>query len=213
MSNYFNITGYCSNSELSRFGQEINLLPKFKDDKERQFEAFRIGTLFDILETEKHRIDRLNGCIIGTEYTFSDVELKTWERKQNLLYSQSFYKSILNAKPDFQKEIYQDNFTLDGIFRLKFKGKLDLFLPNLVIDLKTTIAESQDSFEWTCNEFGYFRQMILYMALTGATQSLLIGVCKTKDKIYKVTFDRTHPKFKENLNMCKLLIQKYCMYN
>lgn len=213
MSNYFNITGYCSNSELSRFGQELNLLPKFKDDKERQFEDFRIGTLFDILETEKHRIDRLNGLIIGTEYTFSDVELRTWERKQNHLYSQNFYKSILNAKPDFQKEIYCDNFTLDGIFYLPFKGKLDLFLPNLVIDLKTTIAESQDSFEWICHEFGYFRQMIFYMALTGATKSLLIGVCKTKDKIYKVIFDRTHPKFKENLDMCKLLIQKYCLIN
>lgn len=213
MSNYFEIQGYASNSELSKFGQEINLLPKFKDNKERQFENFRIGTLFDILETEKHRIDRLNGVIIGTEYTFSDVELKTFERKQRLLYSQNFYKSILNAKPDFQKEIYYDDFTLDGIFRLKFKGKLDLFLPNMVIDLKTTIAESQDSFEYTCNEFGYFRQMIFYMALTGTTQSLLIGVCKTKDKVYKVSFDRTHPKFKENLNMCKLLIQKYCLIN
>ena len=75
MSNYFKITDYCSNSELSKFGQELNLLPKFKDDAERQFEAFRIGTLFDILETEKHLIDRLNGRIIGTEYTFTDVEL------------------------------------------------------------------------------------------------------------------------------------------
>lgn len=211
MSNYFKITDYASNSSLSRFGQEINLLPKFKDDKEKQFEAFRIGTLFDILETEKHRIDRLNGMIIGTEYTFTDVELRTWERKQKFLYSQNFYKSILNARPDFQKEIYCDDFTLDGIFRLKFKGKLDLFLPNLVIDLKTTVAESQDSFEYTCHEYGYFRQMIFYMALTGGTQSLLIGVCKNKDKVYKVPFDRTHPKFKENLNMCKLLIQKYCL--
>lgn len=213
MSNYFNITDYCSNSELSRFGQELNLLPRFKEDKERQFEAFRIGTLFDILETEPERIDRLNGVIIGTEYTFTDVELKTWERKQRLLYSQNFYKAILNAKHDFQKEIYCDDFTLDGIFRLKFKGKLDLLLPNMVIDLKTTIAKSKDSFEYTCHEYGYFRQMIFYMALTGVTQSLLIGVCKTKDKIFKVPFDRTHPKFKENLNMCKLLIQKYCMIN
>jgi len=213
MSNYFNITDYCSNSELSKFGQELNLLPKFKDDAERQFEAFRIGTLFDILETEKHRIDRLNGCIIGTEYTFSNDELKTWERKQKFLYSQSFYKSILDARPDFQKEVYCDDFTLDGIFRLKFKGKLDLFLPNRVIDLKTTTAESQDSFEYTCHEYGYFRQMIFYMALTGGTQSLLIGVCKTKDKVFKVPFDRTHPKFKENLDMCKLLIQKYCLIN
>lgn len=213
MSNYFEIQGYCSNSELSKFGQELNLLPKFKDNKERQFEAFRIGTLFDILETENHRIDRLNGKIIGTEYTFTDVELRTWERKQNLLYSQNFYKAILNAKPDFQKEVYCDDFTLDGIFRLKFKGKLDLFLPNMVIDLKTTVAESQESFEYTCNEYGYFRQMIFYMVLTGVTQSLLIGVCKTKDKIYKVHFDRTHSKFKENMNMCKLLIQKYCLIN
>lgn len=213
MSNYFNVQGYCSNSQLSQWGQEIGLLPSFKNDEEKQFENFRIGTLFDILETEKHRIDRLNGCIIGTEYTFTDVELRTWERKQRLLYSQNFYKDILNARPDFQKEIYCDNFTLDGVFRLKFKGKLDLFLPNLVIDLKTTGAESQDSFEWICHEFGYFRQMIFYMALTGTTKSLLIGVCKTKDRIYKVTFDRTHPKFKENLNMCKLLIQKYCLIN
>lgn len=213
MSNYFEITGYASNSELSRFGQELNLLPKFKDDKEKQFEAFRIGTLFDILETEPKRIDRLNDRIIGTEYEFTNDELKTFERKQRLLHSQDFYQSILNAKPNFQKEVYCDDFTLDGIFRLKFKGKLDLFLPNMVIDLKTTVAESEDSFEYTCDEYGYFRQMIFYMALTGSTNSLLIGVCKTKDKVYKVPFDRTHQKFKENLNMCKYLIQKYCLIN
>src|SRR5690554_2862907 len=119
---YFNVKGYQSNSGITKFGAEIGLLPSFKSDKEKQFENFRIGTLFDILETEKHLIDRLNGVIIGTEYSFTDSELKLWERKLKHLYNTQKYKLILSAKPDFQKEVYCDNFTLDGVFYTKFKG-------------------------------------------------------------------------------------------
>lgn len=213
MSNYFNIEGYCSNSQITTWGQELGLLPSFESDKVRQFEAFRIGTLFDIMETEPHRIDRLNGVIIGTDYSFTPEELKIWIRKQKHLYSQDFYKRILSFNPDFQKEIYCDNFSLDGVFKVKFKGKLDLYLPDWVIDLKTTVATTQESFEYVCNSFGYFRQMIFYMALTGSTHSKLIGVCKSKDRVFEVNFDSSHKLYEENLNMCKLLLQKWCILN
>lgn len=213
MSNYFKIEGYCSNSQLSKWGQELNLLPSFDTDEKRQFENFRIGTLFDALETEPNKIDRLNNVIIDTDYSFSPKELKTWIRKQKHLHSQNFYKDILNAMPDFQKEIYCDDFSLDGIFKVKFKGKLDLYLPDWVIDLKTTVAETQSSFEYVCNEFGYFRQMIFYMALTNSKNSKLIGVCKTKDRVFEVNFNENHKLYKENLNMCKLLLQKWCIIN
>lgn len=117
MSNYFNIQGYCSTSQLTQWGQENKLLPSFKSDEIKKFEAFRIGTLFDIMETEPHRIDRLNDVIIGTNYSFTPGELKTWIRKQKHLYSQDFYKRILSFNPDFQKEIYCDDFSLDGILK------------------------------------------------------------------------------------------------
>ena len=87
MSDYFNIQGYCSNSQLSQWGQELGLLPTFNSDEVVKFEAFRIGTLFDIMETEPHRIDRLNGVIIGTDYSFTPDELKIWIRKKNILFT------------------------------------------------------------------------------------------------------------------------------
>lgn len=219
MSNYFktivNEKGqeYASNSALTKFGQDIGIFETFEGDPDKKEEALRLGTLFDILETEKHRIDRLNGRIIGTDYTFSESELMKYERKQRLLYSQPFYEDIMAANPDFQKEVYCDNFTLDNMFYLPFKGKLDLYLPGFVIDLKTTAATSQGGFDYTCERFGYFRQMIFYMKLTGAKQSLLIGISKPKDRIFKVHFNENHEKYQENLYMCKLLIQKYCIIN
>lgn len=213
MSNYFKKVDYLSNSTLSKFGQELCILPEFSADEEKQREAFRLGTLFDVMATENERLDMLNGVITGTDYTFNSDDLSVWSRKQKKLYAENFYKVILSASPEFQKEVYVDNFTLDGFFYVKFKGKLDVFLPGFVVDLKTTSATSQQAFEYTCNTYGYYRQMIYYMALTGANKSLLIGVCKSKDKVFKVPFDAAHPLYAENLAMCRILIQKYCIIN
>lgn len=216
MSNYFQTQGYASNSALSQLGKELGLLPSYETTPEAREENFRIGTLFDILETEPHRINRIFNTIVDTDYSFTDEELGLWERKQKLLYSQKWYREILNLKPDFQTEFYHNNYFLEPESPIRMKGKLDLLLSNplnkskgMVIDLKTTKAKSQKEFENTCNMFGYFRQMIYYMVGVGVRKSLIIGVSKETNQIYKVYFDANHKDFKENFNMCKLLVRKW----
>lgn len=200
---------HLSNSKLTQFGAELGVLDNFESTPEQTFENFRFGTLFDAYETEPETIDYLNYRVIGTEYSFDDNDIKKIKIMSNRLHNDSTYENLMALNPIFQKEIYDDNFSLDGDNVVGFKAKLDLFLPGLVIDLKTTSATSQSQFECTCEMFGYFRQMLLYMNLTGAKKSLIIGVSKKNHKVFKVHFDESHKMYDETLAMCKLLIFKY----
>lgn len=211
MPNYFNIQGYASNSGLNEFGKELGLLNNFDTTDEQKEENFRIGTLFDILETEPHRINILENKIIGTDYYFTSEELKFWKEKQKMLMNEKFYKQIIDLKPSFQTEFYQDDFYLEEYFKVKFKGKLDLYLNGMVIDLKTTKCKTQKEFENTCQMFGYYRQMIFYMTGMKCENSLLIGISKTTNKVFKVFFNERHELYQENLEMCKLLLQKWAL--
>ena len=58
------------------------------------------------------------------------------------------------------------------------RAKLDYFLPGMVADLKSTAATSQRAFEAACEQFGYWRQMVLYCRLTGAKKAMIFGVSK-----------------------------------
>mgnify|MGYP003596767992 CR=1 FL=1 len=112
--------------------------------------------------------------------------------------------------PSFQTEIYEDNFIFDNLPGVGFKAKLDLFLKGWVIDLKTTACTSQQQFEASCEMFGYFRQMILYMILTKSKKSTIIGVSKKKPyNVFIVNFDENHPLYKSNYDTIKELIFKY----
>ena len=211
MSNYFQKTGYASNSTLTQFGVELGILQEFTTSTDEQrYENFRQGTIFDALATEPEKLNLFKRTISGTDYTFTKEELDFWQKKKDLLFSKSFFKNILSLNPSFQKEFYIDDYSLDGIFPIKMKGKLDMYLPNLVIDLKTTSATNERQFKEVCEQH-YYRQMLYYMHGTGAENALLIGVSKTKNEIFKVNFGIKHAKYKETLEICKLLIQKWAI--
>ena len=204
--NYF-LNPNLSNSKLTHFGQEVGLLPKWSDVEPT--EAYRLGTLFDFVATDSSKIDRLNKRLITTPYSFTNEELERSERMYKSLSNNTFYKQILLLKPIYQREIYNDNFTLDGKIYVPMKAKLDLFLIGVVIDLKTTIATSQRQFEALCAEFGYFRQMILYMRMCGVKRSTIIGISKRAPyNVFVVHFDESHPMYRENYDMLCLLIFK-----
>lgn len=200
---------YISNSKLSAFGAELGILPSFEASEEKRLEAFRFGTLFDLYETEPERIDYLNGKLIGTDYRFYQKDISKVKIMSKHLRQSTVYNRLLSLNPDFQKEIYKENFTLDNVNFINFKAKLDLFLPGLVIDLKTTDCTSQNQFENTCEMFGYFRQMLFYMALTESKKSVLIGVSKINYKVFTVHFSENHPKYQETMETCRMLIFKY----
>lgn len=208
---------FMSHSRFSDFGKSIGIIFDFPTTYEMRLNNFRLGSFFDALGTESSKVDRLNGIIIGTDYSFSNSELmENLEMKRNL-YKNEIYSSILRANPTFQKEVYTTNFTLDNENFVNFKCKLDLSLemPNssnseVVVDLKTTKETTQKGFENACNSFGYFRQMIFYMKNTGAKNSILFGISKEKPyNVFVVKFSENHRLYEENFEKCKLLIRRY----
>lgn len=207
MEDYFKHP-FLSNSKLTAFGAELGLLRGYGDHD--PYENFRLGTLFDLLATEPSRIDRLNNVLIDTEYSFTDEELKENEKMIEKLNNHPVYKMILSLKPNFQKEVYEENFIFDNLPPIGFKAKLDLWLPNWVIDLKTTACTSQSQFEAACIMFGYYRQMLLYMLLTKSKKSTIIGVSKSKPyKVFIINFDEKHPFYNETFKEIKNLMFKY----
>lgn len=205
--NYFD-HNYLSNSKLSEFGKEIGLLNNYntKDPTDN----FRLGTLFDYLTTDLGKLDILNNKMIGTDYLFSDDDLKMFKLLHKNLLKENRYKTILSLNPNYQFEIFKENFTLNNeTYPVNFKAKLDIFIRNWVIDIKTTKCTTQSQFEVICHEFGYFRQMLFYMNLTGARMSTLVGCSKKNNKIFFVDFSNSHALYNENLTMCKKLLNKY----
>ena len=201
---------YLSNSKLTAFGQEIGVLPILSETD--PYDNFRLGTLFDALETEPHLINLKLGKILGTDYTFTKVEYENNLAMQRSLHANPFYKVILRQQPELQKIIINDAFCFGDLEPIGFRAKLDLFCPNLVIDLKTTSSTIQEQFEHSCEGFGYYRQMLLYMILTGAKNSVILGVSKSNHKVFIVKFDENHPLYKETYEMCYKLISRYILF-
>lgn len=167
---------YCSNSALNALAAELGILPEIKGDR---FEAYRLGTLFDAVVTEPQKIDLIRMKITDSEYSFTKEEYQTAKIMKASLESNAFYKIFISRKPDFQKEVYVDNFQFDG-FTLNMRAKLDYYIPGIVSDLKSTVASSQKAFENSVELFGYHRQMWLYCKLTESKRAMIFGVSKKK---------------------------------
>lgn len=197
---------FMSNSKLSSYARELGLIPEISDKNQK--DNYRLGTLFDLLITEPERVDRLNGKLIGTDYTFTKEEFEQSSKMANSLYKSAIYTKINQFNLEFQKEIYDENFKLFGL-PIPFKAKLDIYLPGWVLDIKTTDATSQKQFETSCDLFGYYRQMYLYMKLTGAKHSTLIGVSKkAPHKVFEVHFNNKSAHYLPTEDFLKMLLKR-----
>lgn len=197
---------YMSNSKLSSYARELGLIQAISD--KNQYDNYRLGTLFDLLITEPERLDRLNGRMIGTDYSFTKEEYDHSSKMADSFYKSDIYKKIKPFELEFQKEIYDENFKLFGL-PVPFKAKLDIYLPGWVLDIKTTDATSQSQFENSCELFGYYRQMYLYKKLTGSVHSTLIGVSKKKPhKVFEVHFNEKSIHYRPTEVFLKTLLQR-----
>lgn len=195
---------FLSNSKLNEYARDLGMIAPISS-KNRD-NNYRLGTLFDFWITENERVDRLNKRLLGTDYVFSDEEMEQTELMANSFHKSGIFNKIKGFDLDFQKEIYDENFSIFGV-NIPFKGKLDIYLPGWVIDLKTTDASNNKQFEDSCEMFGYYRQMYLYMKLTGAKHSTLVGVSKRKPyKTFEVHFNSAHPMYNATESFLKKLI-------
>ena len=199
---------YCSNSMLTALGQELGLLPEFGGDKEN---AYRMGSLFDAIVTEPDKIDLIQMKILYSEYSFSQGEYEQCKKMKRNLELNPIYKTFLLQNPDFQKEVYVEDFEFDG-FKLNMRAKLDYFITGMVADLKSTACTNQKSFENACVQFGYHRQMWLYCKLTGVKRAMIFGVSKVKPhNVFIVKMSENDDNWKAGEREITKLAYKYYM--
>lgn len=200
---------YCSNSRLTALAQRLGIFGAEEYETDPH-DAFRLGTLFDALETEPARVCTIRNVIIGTDYAFTDDEYKENKKMQAKLHALPLYQEILSLNPDFQKEVFIDNFSIGGSMEIGMKCKLDLHIPSIVIDLKTTSATNQNSFEYMAYKFGYYRQMRLYCEMTNSDTAFIIAVSKTRPYgIFTIQMDKSHKMWDESERELAELINKY----
>jgi hypothetical protein len=79
-----------------------------------------------------------------------------------------------------EQEVYwQDFYT--GV---ECKSKLDIYKPNRVVDLKTTSARTEKEFRECILRYEYDRQMAFYADSVQAREITLIGISKTRDRLF-----------------------------
>lgn len=85
-----------------------------------------------------------------------------------------------------EQEVYwQDFYT--GV---ECKSKLDIYKPNYVVDLKTTSARSEKEFRECILRYEYDRQMAFYADSVQAREITLIGISKTRDRLFIIHTDQ-----------------------
>ena len=92
------------------------------------------------------------------------------------------------------------------------KGKLDLFLPRKIVDIKTTgvwQVESEEAFLKSVFKYGYDRQAAMYMDGSDKPQFQFIAVKKTKPyTVFTITFHRQDPEIKAARKKYQFIINK-----
>lgn len=181
---------YCSNSTLSAMAYDLGLKARPGGDV---YEAYRIGSLFDAVVTEPALLDLIQMSINGTEYKFTKSEYENCRKMKAALKANGLYRSMIKCNPELQREIYFENmpFSYDGFdFSMNMRGKLDFFVPGMVSDLKSTDTTTQNSFEAACEQFEYWRQMVLYCRMSGVNMASIFGVSKINKKVFHVMIRR-----------------------
>jgi len=176
-------------------------------------EAYRYGALFDAVVTEHHKLDLIRNVILDTDYSFTKSEYETTKMMRASFMSDQFCAGLMKTSV-LQHEVYSTlTLTWNKInFTIFFRGKLDFFIEKLriVVDLKSTAATSQNQFESACEQFGYWRQMVVYMLLTGSEKAVLIGVSKSRPyKVFKIHIVKGDDRWNKGLLQLSELAFKY----
>lgn len=167
----------CSNSQLSQLAREI----RGEDTSSLPLESFRKGNLFDFVVTEPEKIELAS----MTMQTSNGIESFTMEeynaclRMRKALMVDPAASLIINNSAK-QVEIYDHPVAVNtaGLeFSITFKAKLDFYWKGAgtVSDLKSTSAANLSAFTASAERHQYWRQLYLYMQLTGAKHATILA--------------------------------------
>lgn len=192
--NYFQQTGYISNSDLTALKGRLNL------EEERDLsKAYLIGSLVDALLTEEAEVERYRA-----QATENDVRLATLMAQ---VAKSDPSISLYLAACKKQYEFYRKQFplTYNGYaITIPVRIKLDLYyLPgSLGGDIKTTACDTYEKFLASIFAFDYDRQAAWYMDIAKLERFIFLGISKKRNKLTgrHEVFKFTIQKGDENYN-------------
>jgi hypothetical protein len=137
--------------------------------------AFHFGTALHqvLLEPHLYEADKL-----------SHIDEKILQRCLYRIRQNKECMSLLEGSKE-QEVYWQDFYT--GV---ECKSKLDIYKPNKVVDLKTTSARTEKEFRECILRYEYDRQMAFYADSVQARYITLIGISKTRDRLFIIHTDQ-----------------------
>jgi hypothetical protein len=137
--------------------------------------AFHFGTALHqvLLEPHLYEADKL-----------SQIDEKILQRCLYRIRQNNECMSLLEGAKE-QEVYWQDFYT--GV---ECKSKLDIYKPNKVVDLKTTSARTEKEFRECILRYEYDRQMAFYADSVQARYITLIGISKTRDRLFIIHTDQ-----------------------
>lgn len=163
-----------------------------KPTKEGEPQAFRDGRLIHLLSLEPHRVNELT--LIDSTKGSKAYKLAVVEKPPQTVYTNAEYNrckgvadAVLNNK-DFSRLVKEAEFEVPeiGLYNgFPFRGKADILLAGVVVDLKTTSDISR--FEESALLYNYDLQAALYLELFGAFEFNYVVVDKKTKEVQFVT--------------------------
>ena len=161
--------------------------------KAKEPQPFRDGRLIHLLALEPHRIEELT--IIDSTKGSKLYKLAVEEKPAQTVYTRAELnrcKDIADAvleNDDFKNIVKDASFEIPSISNyngLPFRGKADVLLPGVVVDLKTT--SDIDNFNQAALLYGYDLQAALYLELFESFEFKYIVVDKKTKEVKTIQF-------------------------
>ena len=169
--------------------RELNKPPKAKEPQ-----PFRDGRLIHLLALEPHRIEELT--IVDSTKGSKLYKLAVEENPAQSVYTRAelnrckgIADTVLDNK-EYQEIASKASFELPAIEYYKglpFRGKADILLPGIVVDLKTTSDITK--FDQAALMYGYDLQAALYLELFGCFEFKYVVVDKRTKEVQVRQFD------------------------
>lgn len=196
-----------SNSDLSALKAYLECADRNFTGKEH---FLYFGNLFDAMLTEPERISLSKKTFDGQPVSERDWNLALRMKKSFL--KDPFARHV--AQNSGKQTVIIDDVKLyySGMpFTLKMRCKLDFDLSpiNLISDLKSTSAASQEQFEAAIENFDYDRQAAVYMTLGKVDRYAILGVSKKNSKLFKVFINKESQLYQSGMEKFKELAFKW----
>jgi len=172
-----------SNSKMSELNRQENGRPEVNP------ENYRIGSIVDAILTAPYLVNWLDYTVAGKQYTEDEFKLS------NLMcadFQRSVYAPLLKGitQASFVTEIPID--IGPKIINVTGKCKADVWCKGASagIDLKTTVATTQEQFVKAVQFLDYDRQSAWYSDVMEVDRFLLLGISKKARKIFPYMIKR-----------------------